>query len=312
MIRVLRVEVTDACPLACAHCSVNAGPGKHSLIQREAVLGLIRDFAAQGGASLVVTGGEPLEYPHLLELLEQAKRIGLGTTLFSMGLRQGLRPLDIVDARTLSRAVDAFRVSIHGSTSAVHDKLTRTPGSFDAMHASIRALTSAGIDVKATFFAHTGNIHDLPAVAQLCSSVGIHDLRVLVVVAQGRAAHRPQAFAVKPSSLTRLLAEARGVRDVNVRLGDAAKASEGKINACLAVQEELVVNSQGWLSPCHSFEPTPSQSDYDNPLRVGLTEALKSSPRLVACREVLMREGGCQRGCVARLALAGASPPVNR
>jgi MoaA/NifB/PqqE/SkfB family radical SAM enzyme len=198
MLKVLRLEVTNSCPLACQHCSVNAGPARRGFVSREQALELISQFALQGGSSLVLTGGEPLDHPEILDFLRLAKHLNLDTTLFSMGIRVDCKPLGLGEARVLAALVSSFRVSVHGSTPAVHDGLTRVAGSLDATLESVRTLVSAGVEVKATFFAHPGNIEDIEGAARLCKKVGIHEMRVLVAVAQGRAARRMKELALEP------------------------------------------------------------------------------------------------------------------
>jgi len=306
-ITTLRIEITDRCPLACAHCSVNAGPGKSRMLPTPEGRSLIRAFAELGGEELVLTGGEPLVHPDCVVLVRVGKASGLVTTLFSMGVAEGMRVVDRAILTELASALDVWRVSLHASAADRHDRLTRMPGSFNATCQAVPLIVSAGIEVRATFFAYPENIADLAAVAALCSKLGVAELRVLTLVPQGRGAALSKGFSIEREEIESAVKQASAQGGVRVRLGEATRARQGDDSDCRAIQEELVVNWDGWISPCHSVEPAPSDSDFDNVLRVGLEEALEMSPRLRRCREVaLLHPCGCSGGCLASRALPGA------
>lgn len=267
---------------------------------------LIRDFARQSGEELVVTGGEPLTHPDCVDFIQEAKDCGVGTTLFSMGVIDNVRVVDHTLLDRLARILDVWRVSLHASDDSSHDDLTKVPGSFKATCKAVERIVTRGIEVRATFFAHNRNISDLPDVAALCSRLGIVELRVLTVVPQGRAAAHPERFMVLREEVIQATNAANAINEVHVRLGEAARARQGDESACRAIREELVVSYDGWVSPCHSFEPPPSDSDDDNVFRANLQRVLEKSPRLLCCRKLGgSRSDGCSGGCVARLAILG-------
>lgn len=305
-IAALRIEITNKCPLACCHCSVSAGPGKNEMIETGRALSLIEQFAQQGGNHLVVTGGEPLTHPDCDQFVEAARELGLSTTLFSMGVVEGMELVPTQLLTKLARSLDVWRVSLHAPDATTHDGLTMIPGSFSATCVAIERIRSAGISVYATFFAYPKNVSLLRGVAELCRGLGIGELRVLTVVPQGRAAAKPDPLRLDPAQVVKALSAATEVAGVRVRLGEAARARSGDSSECRAIREELVVNWDGWISPCHSVEPQPSSSDLDNALRTRLHEVLQNSPRLQLCRDLAMRSAEtCEGGCRARQALLG-------
>src|SRR5437667_6539184 len=82
----LRLELMRGCPLLCAHCSVSAAPNHPLQLPMDRVLALLEEFAVLGGRDLTLTGGEPLMYPRLDEVLVKASTMGLATRLFSSGV----------------------------------------------------------------------------------------------------------------------------------------------------------------------------------------------------------------------------------
>lgn len=88
---------------------------------------LIEDFALQGGTSLVLTGGEPLEHAGLPALTSAAHAHGLDLTLFSMGITEDGEPVSESLLAQLG-GVSLWRVSLHSSTQVEHDRLTNSRG----------------------------------------------------------------------------------------------------------------------------------------------------------------------------------------
>lgn len=64
---VLYIELTNRCNLSCVHCG-NGDYREHEL-PFETVCSMIYDFKDKGGSKLMFTGGEPLLYPRLEEIL---------------------------------------------------------------------------------------------------------------------------------------------------------------------------------------------------------------------------------------------------
>lgn len=304
-IRKLRLEITNRCPFACAHCSVSAGPGRQAFMGDDGGRALIEQFAAQGGEDLVLTGGEPLEHFALFDFVKHGKDTGLRTSLFSMGAASNGEVVGRRLVRRLSDYLDVWTVSLHSATPLLHDALTHYPGSFKTTCVAVDRIVEAGVEVRCTFFAHSGNLGELTRVTRLCEQLRITELRIVVVVPQGRALSQASSFDVSGPDLLATVQEADGLGPVVVRLGEAAKAGHSLLNQCRAIQEELVVNWDGWISPCHSVEPYPSDCEYDNALLRPLLQVLENSPRLGRCRQEAQRapQSQCESGCLARRVL---------
>src|SRR5580704_15865606 len=74
-------EMTQACALACRHCRATAVPQPHpeELGFYEGV-GLLNQILEFGDPlpQLILTGGDPLRRTDLFELIDQARRMGIG------------------------------------------------------------------------------------------------------------------------------------------------------------------------------------------------------------------------------------------
>lgn len=103
----LSIELTDRCEKGCPFCYAGARPGGARAWRPEDVVALVLDCAAHGTRAVSFGGGEPLEYPFLLEVLA-----GTHGRLFRSITTSGLRLDGALDALA-SAAPEKIHVSIH-------------------------------------------------------------------------------------------------------------------------------------------------------------------------------------------------------
>lgn len=300
----MRLIITNACPLACSHCSVSAGPTRNGVMPYEAARKLVTDFASLGGTKLVITGGEPLTHPDCTNILKESKHQGVRNSIYSMAIDISGGPICQSTADEFAQLIDEWFISIHSSKAESHDAMTNNIGSLERTLTGAAALSRAGIRVNANLVVHPGNVDEIPDVARLCESHEIGELRILAVVPQGRAANHG-SWSIQEGKVCDAMEKAQKQSNVVIRLGDASKALFKQPNGCMAIQQEIVINWEGWVSPCHAWEPRPSNSILDNAIETSLRESLIYSPRLNRCRlETQKREyEGCLNGCLARESL---------
>ena len=75
-ITTLQVNVGYRCNLACAHCHVEAGPGRTEAMDRETIDSVLRALAESPLATLDITGGAPELNPHFRGLVSTARQLG--------------------------------------------------------------------------------------------------------------------------------------------------------------------------------------------------------------------------------------------
>jgi cyclic pyranopterin phosphate synthase len=132
----------------------------------------------RGAEEVCFTSGEPTTNPHLREYVGWSRELGYGRiSLMTNGRRLGYRAY----AAALIRAgLNRVYISIHGHTAALHDGLTRTPGSF--------AQTLAGLDVVAGLRRRGVELHsstvltrrNLPHLLEIHRFLGAHGVDQVV------------------------------------------------------------------------------------------------------------------------------------
>src|SRR5690606_32534380 len=112
-------ETTRACDLACMHCRAEAVPRRHPLeLDTRAARRLMDDVRRFGRPLFVLTGGDPLKRPDIVELVEYGASIGLRMAMTPSGT-------PLMKPAVLRRLRDAglarLAVSLDGSSARIHD-----------------------------------------------------------------------------------------------------------------------------------------------------------------------------------------------
>jgi radical SAM protein with 4Fe4S-binding SPASM domain len=142
----LNIELTYACNERCLHC-FNEGAARSDLREerrrRSGMLTLhdyrriIDEAVALGIPEVTVTGGDPFCHPHCWDILDYLYERNLAVKLFTnaLALNSGGK------LRRIARlALLQLSVSIYSADSAVHDAITRRPGSWQQSMTALRHL----------------------------------------------------------------------------------------------------------------------------------------------------------------------------
>lgn len=162
----LHLDVTARCPLRCRHCymSEHAAPGLSTVRYEE----ILEQGSRLGALFLLVSGGEPLVRPDLLELLGHARRLRYAVTLNTTA-----RGIDSTMARALARlALLDVGVSVYSGEATVHDGITQRPGSFEETLRGIRELRDAGVAVRLKTMVMPRNAGRWQGVVRLAEELG--------------------------------------------------------------------------------------------------------------------------------------------
>jgi MoaA/NifB/PqqE/SkfB family radical SAM enzyme len=103
----LSIELTDRCDRACTFCYARARPDGARAWAPADVIALVRDCAAHGTRAVSFGGGEPLQYPALLELLSATRGL-----LFRSLTTNGLL-LDALLPELARAGLEKVHVSVH-------------------------------------------------------------------------------------------------------------------------------------------------------------------------------------------------------
>lgn len=182
-------EATRACALACLHCRAEAIPGRDpSELSTRAAQALLHDltrFADGAGRAphLVITGGDPLQRPDLVELVAYGRQLGLTISVTPAGTPRLTREV----IGELERAgMTSLALSLDGSTASRHDGFRGVPGSFAWTLQAAESTAAARIPLQINTTVTAGTADDLPAIYELVKGLGIMRWTLFFLVATGR------------------------------------------------------------------------------------------------------------------------------
>ena len=85
MLKEVKIELTNKCSRNCKHCSSSATSNNKNLKELDFnhVSKIIREAKLMGVETIVFTGGEPLMYDRLCELVKLTSSLGMKSTIYS-------------------------------------------------------------------------------------------------------------------------------------------------------------------------------------------------------------------------------------
>jgi AdoMet-dependent heme synthase len=178
-------ETTRSCDLACRHCRAEAVTTRHPLeLTTDEAKRMMDDVRRFGRPLFVLTGGDPLKRPDVVELVEYGTSIGLRMAMTPSGT-----PL-MTEAvlRDLHRAgLSRLAISLDGSTKQIHDTFRGVDGSYDWTIRMLRTARDIGLTTQVNTTVSRHNLDDFDALCELMVTLGITLWSVFFLVPTGRA-----------------------------------------------------------------------------------------------------------------------------
>ncbi len=146
VIHDLRVSITDRCNYKCVYCRTGENGAQYPELQIEEYLRLIELFVGLGITKVRLTGGEPLLRRGLLDLVrELAHMRTFESQPLDIALTTNGHLLDRLAAELKAAGLARVTVSMDAVDGPIFERITRVPGSFQAVLAGVRAARAAGL-----------------------------------------------------------------------------------------------------------------------------------------------------------------------
>jgi MoaA/NifB/PqqE/SkfB family radical SAM enzyme len=136
------LDVTYRCNFNCRHCWLRIPPGaseKRDELGLEEIRAILDESRPMGCREWAVSGGEPMLRPDFPEIFDYLTRRALSYSLNTNG------SLITPEIARLMRRKGTKMVALYGATAEVHDRVTRTPGSFELTMRGFAYLREAGV-----------------------------------------------------------------------------------------------------------------------------------------------------------------------
>ena len=250
-LRVLQLHVSRRCNLACSHCYSGSGPEHADELPVALWHGVIDDAARAGYNVVGFSGGEPLMFAPLRALLQQARGLGMLTTVTTNGM--------LLDARritALTGAAGLVAISLDGTPQS-HNRMRGHPRAFATLLRRLPALRASGLPFGFIFTLTQFNLDELIWAAEFAVAQGARLLQVHPLEAVGRASETLSdavpdetelAYAVLAVARLKELVGEQLVIQLDVAGRDAMQAAPERV---FAAHEDLPADRPlgEWLSP---------------------------------------------------------------
>jgi radical SAM protein with 4Fe4S-binding SPASM domain len=265
-----------------------------------------------GARKVALSGGEPLVYPELYEIVRTAASLALATTLYTTGIKNNnLDPIDESDvSRLISAGLDRIIFSIYATEPQIHNSITGFP-SFEPTLVAVKNCVHGGLPGEFHFVPLRRNYHQFGEVVRLAEGLGVPRVSVLRFVPQGRGAmirEKEELPAEYYRQLGKTVEELRRRGSVQVRLGAPMNMLGLGHSCCDAAQDIVVVGHSGRVFPCDGFKGTDyPDPEYGSILLNSLPSVWERSSYLNAARHLYAEGrngcGSCPTGCMAQQAV---------
>jgi radical SAM protein len=187
-------EVTQACDLVCLHCRASAQKEPHPAeLTHDLSLGLIAQVAEfPKKPHLVLTGGDPLKRPDIMDLIRHAASLGL-----QVALTPSATPLATCEAFQAAKeaGVVGLGISLDGADAVTHDAFRGWTGSFERTLEMLGHARRLELPVQVNTTITRRNFAHIDALAELLAQQGIAMWSVFFLVPVGRGIEQKRITA---------------------------------------------------------------------------------------------------------------------
>jgi len=307
-------NVTARCGLRCPHCYLDASQeGRPGELTTQEGLALIGEIAALNPqAMLVLSGGEPLLRPDILDLARCATDRGLMVVVGTSGV--------LLDRDTVRRlrecGVAGVGVSLDFARPDEHDRFRGMPGAWRRTVEGLVACRKEGLPFQIQTTVTARNYRELKDLMDLASGLGARVFNLFFLVCTGRGQQMTDITPAQYEETLRWLASTGGsYRGMMVRarcaphfrrlaweLDPASPVIEENGSRCMAGTSYCRITPEGDVTPCPYME-----LKVGNVRDGGFTRIWREAAVLLSLRESVL-EGRCGRcefrelcgGCRAR------------
>lgn len=176
------MEVTDKCNLNCKHCYGGFAIENKNFVKIDKVFRIIDQAEKLGVYEFDLTGGEPLMYPQLEQLLEKLYNAGMLVSIFTNLVLLSEKKITLLQKYGVKKII----TSLDSCKEEIHEEFRGMPGCFKKTIESINKLKSLKFEVAINTMIGNHNIDYIDEQIEFLKSFEL--LFVLdVIVSEGRA-----------------------------------------------------------------------------------------------------------------------------
>jgi MoaA/NifB/PqqE/SkfB family radical SAM enzyme len=170
----------------CLYCSSSSGPGESESLPLEQIKWFVREAKKIGLKGLGISGGEPLLYESLHDLLIFLREEGVKAFLYTSGIVGPTHPF--VYWRRFEGLLTSISFDLQSERAAIHNRMAGREGALELTVLSIGAAVRAGFECECNMVPTSINLDSVYRLVPFANRLGLSQLIYLRYVPQGRAA----------------------------------------------------------------------------------------------------------------------------
>lgn len=159
------IEITKACNLSCNYCFNDSGRRQKGELNLDEWISILNTLSKQETQSVLITGGEPMMYKHISEVLDHSLTLGFDTSILINGFNINKLP------ETILKELKRVQLSIDSIDNKYHDR-NRGEGSHTKAMEAFVYLFDRGIPIEISSTISSGNENHLNGIYTLAVETG--------------------------------------------------------------------------------------------------------------------------------------------
>ena len=240
-------ELSYGCNYQCVHCFNPTHKALAHELSTEEIERILTEISGMGVIYLNLTGGELFTRPDIFHIFEKSKRLGFLIGINSNGSRitpEMVKKFEAFDILSIG-------ISIYGATAEVYEKMTQTPGSFNAFSGGLEVLSKSHIPVELRMPVTTVNYHEIVQAGEIAKQFGF-DFSYTFDIEPGQNGDKgPLQYRLSPEEKMRLtIAFDPGELSEE---DDVLNPVKDYLDCACGRGEQFAVNPYGEMNLCVSF-----------------------------------------------------------
>ena len=181
----LIIELTYNCILSCKHCYLDAGNKKANIsMDYNVLVDLCNQFKTLKIDRVQLTGGEPLIYPHVDDIINRLNDANIYTIIVTSGIYSNENIYSAIN--NLRNQSGKIQISLDGMKKT-HNVIRGNPESFDKAINFIKKVTNMGVEVDVATTLFEQSFEEIEELICYVNELGVRRLRLGLVIDKGRA-----------------------------------------------------------------------------------------------------------------------------
>ena len=287
-------EITNQCNMLCKHCMNNSGENSKRELKKEEIKQLLDELKLYQIQHLYISGGEPLLYYAIDEVLEYAYQLGIKIVLATNGIEIKKH------LPTIKKYVDAVSVSLDG-IGETHDRFRGVIGAYDKLVNALDILQSESIVTKMSTIIWKGNMNQISEIVSLAKKKGVVKLNLNMIVPEGRAKDNSDII-IPPDKYPNLYSKVEELIELNNNDAftvDMKRRSiiDANSKPCPGGKTMFHINAIGKVAPCSWLSKIDGSNDFSEMWEKGnlgkCLDKCKKIDSVLSERELKYGYAGC-------------------